>query len=313
MLKEWCGVMTFDDPIFRNLAFITKYQEWRKSYHLTHLQQKEYIRNGKTVKGKRPIPVGVITINSEAKVLIAAINEAKRFLENGDRIMPNVEVYYSALKKETADRPMENFTKQEYNTFKDELNKIDPVLGLLLSFGVRTAIRFPGEFMNIKLKDIDFKGKKIYIRDRKNTRGVGFVDTAIPLSPSLIDILWKVINRPVIDKDNPNQQIWVYDNGHPMKWIHARWHRAMKAAKIYKHIYPYHMRAIGITRMMKLDIPIGVITYISGHTDDSAMIFKHYNAINRDDVQTAIFEVEEKLEEERKQRRKKGEQNIEKL
>lgn len=274
---------------FTGDAFHDEYIKWRRDYHLAWKDKKNvYMREGVKVKGQGYSGVHNVSLNRELRLLVAALSWGKR----KEYILRDVPVL--PMKNLPVKPRKDMFHPQEYERFKEYLQKNNPLVCDLVRFITHTGLRFPSEINKLVRSDINWAEGWIHVRDRKYkiTGNRGQIDSYIPITPPVKEILERVMARPVVGKD-VDSMIWIKDDGTKFSTLRRIWKRALLAAGIDRPLTPYTLRHNAITRWVRLGYPLKYIMDMAGHTDPQ-MITRVYTELDQKDIIKKAFELEVK-------------------
>ncbi len=242
-----------------------KYRNWKKNYYKNNPSKQtiKYIRNGKVIEGRTFTSNGKYAIDSEIKLLIMIMRWCQKL-----RKIPR-EVYideYEEFYGESNETLV--LTKDDYVKITDYMKKDNPFYCNIVRFVNNTGIRYPSELNPLKWKHIDFKKHTISIegrkrgRQKKSTR----VDTLIPMTNRVANILMELKNRPDIPTGNEDY-IFVNNEGERVMNIIKYWNKSLVHLGIDTSYTMYSLRHLFATRMIKRsDISLKMISEWMGHS-----------------------------------------------
>lgn len=285
-----------------------RYQNYRRNYykHNPEKQQVVYKRGNKKIKGRKFHSVGNRTLNKELRLLVSILKYGKEY----EGLFKNIEIQpYTML---TENRREEILTKDEYSRLKEYWMNKNPYYWYIISFINNTGVRYPSELNNIKWKNVDFDKNSILIRDRKNKKKSQPINTPIPMigtTREIIETLYQRNQEKGISM-NPEDPVFVNDNGIQIKDIGKSFKKSLKKCGIDKNLTMYSLRHLYTTRMVKRpDIPLSMISYTLGHRD-TTMVERVYSHLRGDDVVKTFENSENKKQEILNKEKKKIENEI---
>lgn len=295
---------------FTSKKIYLDYQEWRRNYYETHPNKRfqKYKRGErkKKITGREFTEVGNYTINRELRLLVSILKFGKEYMN----VLMNTEIPpYTMLPEK---RRNEILTKDEYLALENYWMNKNSYYWLIISFVNNTGVRYPSELNNIKWKDVNFDKNSILIRNRKNRKKSQPINTPIPMigtSREIIETLYKRNQEKGISM-NPEDYVFVNDNGIQIKDIRKSFKKSLKECGIDKDLTMYSLRHLYTTRMVKRpDIPLKMISYTLGHKD-TTMIERVYSHLRSEDVVKTFENSESKKQEILNKEKKKIENEI---
>jgi integrase len=287
----------------------TDYRGWRQEYYTTHKKKafQTYIREGKTIKGRKIDYLGEVVINRELGLLRMILLFCKDELEIEIERVPTFDKF-------DENRGRDILTDAEMAKLKEYWLRHNRYYWDIISFCANTGLRYPSELDRCVWKDVDLENKILIVRNRKGSgkRKNGARDMSIPLIGESHAILTRLNSREVIPKGE-NDFVFINDRGVKVSNISKSFKVCLAKCGITgKEITMYTLRHYFTTKMILSKMPLLNLAHILGHTS-TQMIERHYATLliqdhihsmqETVDKQDQLALEKRKLEEDKKYRR----------
>ncbi len=247
-----------------------------------------FTRDGKKYRGKKLVAqLSGSTLNCEMLLLHNVLNYGKHYLNilNGWNV-PKFGHYRQPENDEIVCP-----TKVEYIEMKKYFREHNrPDIELWMRVCSNVGLR-PGEMENLKVADIDFSEKILFIRNRKQKRSVGRpLTTLFPitdrLKPTLTELL--ELTSSVREKSKSDFLFLNLKTGRKLANFKKTWSTMLDRLDLDKRYTPKTMRRYFITKVVKESIvPLSIISTLVGHTN-TFTLQKHYLHLRVDDSRTIL-------------------------
>jgi len=210
-----------------------------------------------------------------------SINAIKFYLE---QVLGNQQIRYELDRPKKVERlpvVLSMTEVQELLMVTDNL-KHKAILTTLYSAGLRV-----GELINLKIKDIDSKHMRVWVRE-----GKGVKDRVVMLSPILLSLL-----RSYYLRYRPSDYLFEGpDSGkYTAGSVRRVLHRSSKKARIYKKVVPHTLRHSFATHLLETGTNIRYIQDLLGHSSiRTTEIYTHVNSKRLQEVVSPLDLMQQK-------------------
>lgn len=271
-------------------AMYYKYNKWKSSYFDGN-GDITYVRGNKIIKSHRTIDAGVAMIDKEIFLLKRVLNWAQKF----GKLPRTIQIEdWEPNKREQDETKI--LSKDDYIKIVSYMKVDNPYYGLCVRFLNNTGVRYPSELIGIKWGDIDFRRRTISITGRKRGNKRTRVDTLIPMTDRVRDILLTLKDRPGITSDD-GDYVFVNNKGERVVSFHKYWKGVLKHLGIDTDYTIYSLRHLFATRLIKRpDISIKLISEMLGHADTTMVQRVYGRFIDIDSKIATILKSEDERE-----------------
>jgi len=316
-LIEYFGDWRLEDfKKYENDILFTHYQQWRKEYYI----DKDYIISGRNMKN---FVVSGVTMNKECSLLHNILNHNQRYrgLLEGYRI-PSFSTRNNVKKREHPRTKIP--TIEQYNQIKYWYSignnyhgrNFNEIYLLYIRFLCNTGVRV-GESLKLTIDDIDDKHQVFWIRNRKSNKG-NVINTGFPNIGKVKNIVDRVLEITRESRERTGEKILFInpENDKPLGNIRRSFNRCCKDLNLYYDEEKETYFSLGcfrhyfITKMIKQDIPLSLLSRLVGHTEIYT-IQKNYISLRTEDLVKSVSDVYKGIELKKKQRKQFTDNDIE--
>lgn len=299
-ILEWYNETSkgMDINVFFSQDRYKDYQSWRRSYYDTHDNIQIYERNGETITGRTlKEVVGNPSLNKECVLLHSILLYGKKH----KGILKGVEIPIYG-KDDILPEPSQTNEKvilsdiKDYNKVKEYWIEKDPFIWDCFSTIHHLGLR-PGELGKIQYKNVHLKEGYVEIKNRKSKGRV--INSNVPLDNTSRKTFQKLMTSSGIKKgkDDPVFVREGMEKPYTPPYLSKLFKKSVKLIT-GKDMTLHSLRHLFITRYLKKQIPLKILSNIVGHVDQT-MLNKVYSHLDWKDNVYVVQKLEQEGEQEK--------------
>lgn len=274
-ILEWYNTYSkgSDINVFFKTDRYTDYSDWRRNYYDTHNNIQTYKRKGEKIEGRMFEKVGNTSLNRECRLMCSIIRYAKNKMNifNDIQIIP----YRKLKEKSEIEEKVILDNIDEYNQIKNYWMKKNQFIwdcfGTIHHLGLR-----PSELNKITFGDVHLKEDYVLIRNRKTKSKP--INSIVPLDQSSREIVKRLMSRDGIKKGDDDPVFVIDSSGHQYTppYLSKLFKKSVKLIT-GKDMVLHSLRHLYITRYLKKQVPLKVLSDVVGHLDQTMLnrVYSH--------------------------------------